>query len=138
MKKLYVTVKTFAALAIMAGVCSCGNKEAVAPEAAPAAEDQPAATINIRYIDADSVIGSYTLAQQLMGRAAARTQQTAAVARKQAARASGSCKYHKPETAEQCVSVAGIDAGRCKQPAEKERGGRALLRHPAAAPCYRR
>ena len=51
----------------MAGVCSCGNKEAVAPEAAPAAEDQPAATINIRYIDADSVIGSYTLAQQLMG-----------------------------------------------------------------------
>ncbi len=67
MKKLYVTVKTFAALAIMAGVCSCGNKEAVAPEAAPATEDQPAATINIRYIDADSVIGSYTLAQQLMG-----------------------------------------------------------------------
>lgn len=68
MKKLYTTVKTLAACALMIAACSCGNKENAAPAAAPAApaEGQTCNTISIRYIDADSVIGSYTLAQQLM------------------------------------------------------------------------
>lgn len=66
MKKLYVTVKTLAACALLLGASSCGNKEAAAPVAPATTDGQAAATINIRYIDADSVIGSYALAQQLM------------------------------------------------------------------------
>lgn len=66
MKKLYVTVKTLAACALLLGASSCGNKETAAPVAAATTDGQAAATINIRYIDADSVIGSYALAQQLM------------------------------------------------------------------------
>lgn len=66
MKKLYVTVKTLAACALLLGASSCGNKETAAPVAPATTDGQAAATINIRYIDADSVIGSYALAQQLM------------------------------------------------------------------------
>lgn len=66
MKKLYVTVKTLAACALLLGASSCGNKETAAPVAPATNDGQAAATINIRYIDADSVIGSYALAQQLM------------------------------------------------------------------------
>ena len=66
MKKLYVTVKTLAACALLLGASSCGNKETAAPVAPATTAGQAAATINIRYIDADSVIGSYALAQQLM------------------------------------------------------------------------
>ena len=68
MKKLYVTVKTIAACALLTMAASCNNKEAATPAAPVQAtsDGQVAAVINIRYIDADSVIGSYTLAQQLM------------------------------------------------------------------------
>lgn len=66
MKKLYITVKTLAACALLLGASSCGNKETAAPVAPATTDGQAAATINIRYIDADSVIGSYALAQQLM------------------------------------------------------------------------
>jgi len=66
MKKLYVTVKTLAACALLLGASSCGNEETAAPVAPATTDGQAAATINIRYIDADSVIGSYALAQQLM------------------------------------------------------------------------
>ncbi len=66
MKKLSVTVKTLVACAIIFGAGSCGNKEAQPAAENAAVDNQPAVAINIRYIDADSVIGSYTLAQQLM------------------------------------------------------------------------
>lgn len=68
MKKLSFTVKTLFACAILAVAASCSNNGSnqanPAPAAAPA---EGAATIqtNIRYIDADSVIGAYVLAQQL-------------------------------------------------------------------------
>ena len=67
MKKLYVTVKTLAVCALVALTSSCGNDKTATPAAtpAPAADSQAIAAINIRYIDADSVLRSYTLAQQL-------------------------------------------------------------------------
>lgn len=66
MKKLSVTVKTVVACALMAGACACSN---TTPAAAPTSGSDTtacAANINIRYIDADSVISAYTLAQQLL------------------------------------------------------------------------
>ena len=68
MKKLSVTVKSLLLLAVAAGVASCGDKSATPAQtpAATPAEEKAAAAINIRYIDIDSVLSSYTLAQQLM------------------------------------------------------------------------
>ncbi len=67
MKKLSVTVKTLTACALLAGAASCADKATqTAPVAAEApATEAPAAAVNIRYIDADSVISAYRLAQQL-------------------------------------------------------------------------
>ncbi len=67
MKKLSVTVKTLTACALLAAATSCADKAAQTPAAAPASSEQAAAAtaINIRYIDADSVISAYKLAQQL-------------------------------------------------------------------------
>ncbi len=69
MKKLSLTVKSLLLLAVAAGVASCGDKAATTPAQTPAAtpaEETAKAVINIRYIDIDSVLSSYTLAQQLM------------------------------------------------------------------------
>lgn len=68
MKKLSFTVKTLISCALIAAAASCsdnaGSKTASVQEAA-ADSKAAAATTNIRYIDADSVIGAYVLAQQL-------------------------------------------------------------------------
>lgn len=67
MKKLSLTVKTlFAGIAVLA-VASCSEKQAApAPVAVTDSEGQPAArSLNIRYINADSLMNSYTLAQQI-------------------------------------------------------------------------
>lgn len=65
MKKLSLTVKSIMAVAIVAAVSSCNDKAATAP-AAPVAEATSAAPAlpNFRYIDADSVMSAYVLAQQ--------------------------------------------------------------------------
>lgn len=67
MKKLSVTVKTLVACALIFGASSCNNNDAT-PEAKASSATETKATpaLNIRYIVADSVIGAYTLAQQLM------------------------------------------------------------------------
>lgn len=66
MKKLSVTVKTLIACAVVTLASSCDNKQV--PASVPAGNDSCGVTagINIRYIDADSVISSYKLAQELM------------------------------------------------------------------------
>lgn len=69
MKKLSLTVKSLLLLALAAGVASCGDKkETPAQAVAETATEEAAApaTLNIRYIDIDSVLSSYSLAQQLM------------------------------------------------------------------------
>lgn len=67
MKKLSVTVKTLAACVLVFGASSCSNNQPKTEETTNAAtEAQAAPALNIRYIVADSVIGAYTLAQQLM------------------------------------------------------------------------
>lgn len=68
MKKLSFTVKTLFACALVAAASSCsdnGEKVASAPAAAAPAEATAAPLSNIRYIDADSILSAYTLAQQL-------------------------------------------------------------------------
>lgn len=68
MKKLSFTVKTLFACAGLAVAASCsnnGSNQATPAATAAPAEDAPAIQSNIRYIDADSVIGAYVLAQQL-------------------------------------------------------------------------
>ncbi len=67
MKKLSLTVKTLISCALIAAAAACSDNAANQPAAAadaPAKSDAAALT-NIRYIDADSVIGAYVLAQQL-------------------------------------------------------------------------
>ncbi|MBD5234779.1 MAG: OmpH family outer membrane protein [Bacteroidales bacterium] len=67
MKKLSVTVKTLTACALVAAAASCADKASQttpAPVASAEGAEAPAA-LNIRYIDADSVISAYRLAQQL-------------------------------------------------------------------------
>lgn len=67
MKKLSVTVKTLVACALIFGASSCSNNDTKPEaEASTATETKAAPALNIRYIVADSVIGAYTLAQQLM------------------------------------------------------------------------
>ncbi|MCM1066554.1 MAG: OmpH family outer membrane protein [Muribaculaceae bacterium] len=68
MKKLSFTVKSLLVIALAAATAACsGNNQQAAPAAAPAADSTAAAAVtNIRYIDADSVMGSYKLAQQLL------------------------------------------------------------------------
>ena len=68
MKKLSATVKTLMAFAVIASAASCSDKANQTPQAQTAAAGEQASatqTINIRYIDADSVINGYRLAQQL-------------------------------------------------------------------------
>ena len=66
MKKLSFTVKSLV-LGLMAfGAVSCANKPAeTATVPAPAATESATPLINIRYIDADSVMSAYILAQQI-------------------------------------------------------------------------
>ncbi|MDE6207802.1 MAG: OmpH family outer membrane protein [Muribaculaceae bacterium] len=66
MKKLSYTVKTLVAVAFVAAACSCNDKQAAAPAAAVAANDSNATAVlpNFRYINADSVLSAYVLAQQ--------------------------------------------------------------------------
>lgn len=67
MKKLSFTVKTLISCALVAAAASCSGNDGSqsAPAADAPAESKPATLTNIRYIDADSVIGAYVLAQQL-------------------------------------------------------------------------
>ncbi len=70
MKRLSFTVKSLIACAVAASMAACSQtaeKTTETPAAAPASADAQAAaaTSNFRYIDADSVISAYTLAQQL-------------------------------------------------------------------------
>ena len=69
MKKLSLTVKAFFSLSLVALAASCSDK-AGAPDTATATPAQPeaaqAVVTNIRYIDADSVMREYKLAQQLL------------------------------------------------------------------------
>ena len=67
MKKLSLTVKTLAAGMAVLAVASCAEKQAApAPVAVVSAEGQPATrSLNIRYINADSLMSSYVLAQQI-------------------------------------------------------------------------
>ncbi len=69
MKKLSLTVKTLLSVALVAATAACSGKTETAATAPAATEsDAPAAAsiINIRYIDADSVMSAYKLAQQLL------------------------------------------------------------------------
>lgn len=66
MKKLSVTVKTLIACVLATLAASCDNKQAPAPVPANNESTGVTVAINIRYIDADSVISSYKLAQELM------------------------------------------------------------------------
>lgn len=65
MKKLSFTVKSLVIAAAAASMAACSNN-AAAPAAA-AGNDSTAALVNIRYVDMDSVIKSYTLAIELFG-----------------------------------------------------------------------
>ncbi|MBP3538132.1 MAG: OmpH family outer membrane protein [Muribaculaceae bacterium] len=67
MKKLSITVKTLflGVLALAAASCSNKNTETTAAAAPAAGEEAAAPAINIRYIDADSVMSAYVLAQQI-------------------------------------------------------------------------
>ncbi|MDE6573739.1 MAG: OmpH family outer membrane protein [Muribaculaceae bacterium] len=65
MKKLSVTVKTLIACVLATFATSCDNKQAATPVSA-SNDSCAVAAINIRYIDADSVISAYKLAQELM------------------------------------------------------------------------
>lgn len=66
MKKLSVTVKTLFLCLALAGAASCGSKseETSAPKAAPM-DSTALQSVNFRYIDANAVLESYVLAQQL-------------------------------------------------------------------------
>ena len=71
MKKLSFTVKTLFACAAIAAVASCSsndNKQAPAAQTQASGDETSATEIvtNIRYIDADSVLSAYKLAQQLL------------------------------------------------------------------------
>lgn len=69
MKKLSLTVKSLLIFAIAAATTSCGDKTAEnQPQAIASTEDTATATpaTNIRFINLDSILTSYTLAQQLM------------------------------------------------------------------------
>ncbi|MCX4263948.1 MAG: OmpH family outer membrane protein [Muribaculaceae bacterium] len=71
MKRLSLTVKTLIAAALVLSASSCSEKaaETTTPAAVETSEagnaGEAAPKSNIRYIDADSVISAYTLAQQL-------------------------------------------------------------------------
>ena len=71
MKKLSITVKTLIAAALVMAATSCTEKKADNATATPVNSTEAGSTeasapkSNIRYIDADSVISAYTLAQQL-------------------------------------------------------------------------
>lgn len=69
MKKLSLTVKSLTALAVVAAMASCSQNanNATVATAAPAATEASAPVSNIRYINADSVINAYALAQELFG-----------------------------------------------------------------------
>lgn len=64
MKKVTFTVKTLAACALLCAVASCSKQEA-APAPAPATETSAPAGLKIAYIDADSIMSSYTLAREI-------------------------------------------------------------------------
>lgn len=68
MKKLSLTVKTLMGVAAVAMAASCSDKQAT-PAAAPVAADAQAASaqrsLNIRYINADSLMNGYVLAKQI-------------------------------------------------------------------------
>ncbi|MDE6157570.1 MAG: OmpH family outer membrane protein [Muribaculaceae bacterium] len=69
MKKLSFTVKSFLSLAVVVAAASCSDKSAkteAEPTASTDTEAAPAVVTNIRYIDADSVMREYKLAQQLL------------------------------------------------------------------------
>lgn len=70
MKKLSLTVNSLFACALMVAAAACSNNSTKAPvAAAPADSTSQAAAArltNIRYIDADSVLSEYKLAQQLL------------------------------------------------------------------------
>lgn len=71
MKKLSFTVKTLFACAAIVAVASCSsndNKQAPAAQMQASGDETSATEIvtNIRYIDADSVLSAYKLAQQLL------------------------------------------------------------------------
>ena len=70
MKKLSLTVKSILSVAVIAAAAACSDKAAGTAETATAAtadtEAAPAVVTNIRYIDADSVMREYKLAQQLL------------------------------------------------------------------------
>lgn len=69
MKKLKIAVGAFIALlAVSAASCASNDnadKGGAAQSAAKAADGESATTANIRYIDLDSVLANYTLAQEL-------------------------------------------------------------------------
>lgn len=65
MKKLSNTVKSLLAVGLVVALASCGDKGSAPAPVAPAADSSTAAALpNFRYIDADSVMSAYTLAQQ--------------------------------------------------------------------------
>ncbi len=68
MKKLSLTVRSILVIALAAATAACsGNSEKATSAIAAAADSTAAAAVtNIRYIDADSVMSSYKLAQQLL------------------------------------------------------------------------
>ncbi|MCH5221889.1 MAG: OmpH family outer membrane protein [Muribaculaceae bacterium] len=69
MKTLSVTVKSLIACVAIIAVASCSSKSSdkTVAVAAPVENAEGAAVVtNIRYIDADSVLSSYKLAQQLL------------------------------------------------------------------------
>ena len=65
MKKLSLTVKTIMACAILATVASCSNKEAASNATAMAADSTACPALKIAYIDADSIMNSYSLAREI-------------------------------------------------------------------------
>ncbi|MDE6121097.1 MAG: OmpH family outer membrane protein [Muribaculaceae bacterium] len=67
MKKLSFTVKTIMACALVAAAASCSEKQAApAPVPVVDGETQAAArSLNIRYINADSLMSGYELARQI-------------------------------------------------------------------------
>lgn len=67
MKNLSLTIKTLLLFLGAATMASCSQKESAPAAAESTTADAPAekALINIRYIDADSVMSAYALAQQI-------------------------------------------------------------------------
>lgn len=65
MKKLSLTVKTIMACAVIAAAASCSKQENATPAPAADSEAPAAPALKIAYIDADSIMSSYTLAKEI-------------------------------------------------------------------------